>query len=103
MTMILIAVHELRGPKDSSDAMREQAGHITLDISSIVAGEPRVPNKDEGEGQRAVAEVPPQAPVEYASEGDRIGQEVRDTVQSRRSSGECRCPPGHIPVCIDLL
>ena len=93
--MILIAVHELRGPKDSSGALKKQSGDITLDISSIVAGEPCVPDQDEGEGQRAVAERPPQVPVEYASEDERIGQEVRDTVQSRRSSGECRCLLGN--------
>ena len=63
--MILIAVHELRGPKDPSDALKEQLGHIALDISTV-AGKPRV--REHGKGQRAVAERPPQVPVEYTSE-----------------------------------
>ena len=72
--MILIAVHEPRGPKDPSDALNEQLGHIALDISSTVAGEPGVRDGEEGKGQRAVAERPPQVPVEYTSDSDRIGQ-----------------------------
>ena len=99
--MILIAVHEPRGPKDPSDALKEQLGHIALDISTV-AGEPGVREEEDGKGQRAFAERQPQVPVEYTSEGDRLGQEVRYNVYSRGSS-EFWCPPTNIPVCIDLL
>jgi hypothetical protein len=93
--IILIAVHELREPKNFSDAPKQQLGHIVTDLSFTDERESGVRSQEEFIGQGTVTGRPPVILVEHTSEDNYVSQDAYDTVQSGRSSGESWCNKLH--------